>query len=118
MPARASSAHQFLFQVRRDVHWQLAHLPRSAIACPVPCMPSPAHLLRVPMTPAEHWTEADLILSGDPCEYGCPHSGCAHELRLIARAQVHALLALGVVVGREAVSQHPPGTAEPLEFLT
>ena len=46
------------------------------------------------MTGPEHWREADLILSGDPCEYGCPHSGCAHEMRLIARAQVHALLAL------------------------
>jgi len=45
------------------------------------------------MTPAEHWTEADLILTGDPCEYGCPHSGCSHEMRMIARAQVHATLA-------------------------
>ncbi len=46
------------------------------------------------MTGPEHWQEADLILSGDPCEYGCPHSACAHEMRLIARAQVHAALAL------------------------
>ena len=46
------------------------------------------------MTGPQHWEEADLILSGDPCEYGCPHSGCAHEMRQIARAQVHALLAL------------------------
>ena len=46
------------------------------------------------MTGPEHWSEADLILSGDPCEYGCPHSGCPHEMRMIARAQVHALLAL------------------------
>ena len=43
------------------------------------------------MTGPEHWREADLILSGDPCEYGCPHSGCPHEMRMIARAQVHAL---------------------------
>jgi hypothetical protein len=43
----------------------------------------------------QHWEEADLILSGDPCEYGCPHGGCAHEMRMIARAQVHAVLALG-----------------------
>jgi hypothetical protein len=42
----------------------------------------------------EHWREADLILSGDPCEYGCPHGGCPHEMRMIARAQVHALLAV------------------------
>ena len=30
------------------------------------------------MTGPEHWTEADLILTGDndPCSYGCPHTGC------------------------------------------
>jgi hypothetical protein len=42
----------------------------------------------------QHWEEAGHILTDDPCEYGCPHSGCPHEMRLIARAQVHALLAL------------------------
>jgi hypothetical protein len=42
----------------------------------------------------QHWKEADLILTEDPCEYGCPHAGCAHEMRQIARAQVHATLAL------------------------
>ena len=46
------------------------------------------------MTGPEHWSEAELLLSQDPCEYGCPHSGCPHERRLIARAQVHAILAL------------------------
>jgi hypothetical protein len=46
------------------------------------------------MTGPEHWKEADLILAEDPCEYGCPHSGCAHEMRQIARAHVHAALAL------------------------
>jgi len=46
------------------------------------------------MTGPEHWEEADLILSSDPCEYGCPHGGCQHEMRMIARAQVHALLAV------------------------
>jgi hypothetical protein len=46
------------------------------------------------MTGPEHWTEADLILTEDPCEYGCPHSGCVHEMRQLARAQVHATLAL------------------------
>ena len=46
------------------------------------------------MNGPQHWQEADLILSGDPCEYGCPHGGCSHELRMIARAQVHAALAL------------------------
>lgn len=44
----------------------------------------------------EHFREADLILTGDSgtCEYGCPHSGCAHEMAHLARAQVHATLAL------------------------
>ena len=46
------------------------------------------------MNGPQHWEEADLILSGDPCEYGCPHAGCPHEMRMIARAQVHATLAL------------------------
>ena len=65
-----------------------------------PDLPAPDDHLQRPrqeaeaMTGPEHWEEADLILSGDPCEYGCPHSGCAHEMRQIARAQVHAALAL------------------------
>jgi hypothetical protein len=43
----------------------------------------------------QHWREADLILTGDdPCSYGCPHNGCPHEMAMIARAQVHATLAL------------------------
>ncbi len=46
------------------------------------------------MTGPEHWSEAELLLNQDACEYGCPHSGCPHEMRLIARAQVHATLAL------------------------
>lgn len=46
------------------------------------------------MTGPEHYREAGLILTDDPCEYGCPHSGCPHEMRQIARAQVHATLAL------------------------
>ncbi len=50
------------------------------------------------MNGPQHWEEADHILSGDSCEYGCPHSGCAHEMRLIARAQVHATLALAEAV--------------------
>lgn len=40
-----------------------------------------------------HWREADLILTSDPCSYGCPHSGCEHEMAMIARAQAHAQLA-------------------------
>jgi len=41
-----------------------------------------------------HWREADLILTGDdPCSYGCPHSGCPHEMAMIGRAIAHGLLA-------------------------
>jgi hypothetical protein len=46
------------------------------------------------MTPAEHWEEAEAILTGERCDYGCPHVGCAHEMSYLARAQVHAILAL------------------------
>jgi cytochrome c1 len=44
----------------------------------------------------QHWREADLILTGDadPCSYGCPHTGCPHEMAMIARAIAHGLLAL------------------------
>jgi hypothetical protein len=76
------------------------------------------------MTPAEHWREADLILTGDPCEYSCPHSGCVHEMRMIARAQVHATLALGIAVYATVITPDEqyastrPGTAEPPSLLT
>jgi hypothetical protein len=49
------------------------------------------------VTGPDHWTEADLILTGDPCSYGCPHSGCEHEASMIARAQVHATLSLAAI---------------------
>jgi hypothetical protein len=43
-----------------------------------------------------HYREATLLLMDDSggCAYGCPHSGCAHEIASMARAQVHATLAL------------------------
>jgi len=50
------------------------------------------------MTGPQHWQEADLILTSDPCSYGCPHSGCPHEIAMLARAQVHATLALAAAV--------------------
>jgi hypothetical protein len=46
------------------------------------------------MTGPEHYEEAERCLLEEGCEYGCPHSGCEHEMRLIARAQAHATLAL------------------------
>jgi hypothetical protein len=57
------------------------------------------------MTGPEHWTEAGLILTGERCEYGCPHSGCEHEMSLIARAQVHATLALAAATALPG--EHP-----------
>lgn len=51
------------------------------------------------MTGPQHWREADLILTGgESCEYGCPHSGCPHEMSLLARARAHAALALAAAV--------------------
>ncbi len=46
------------------------------------------------MTGPEHYEEAERILLGESCEFGCPHSGCVHEMRMIARASAHAALAL------------------------
>jgi hypothetical protein len=46
------------------------------------------------MTGPQHWAEADLIVTGERCDYGCPHAGCEHEMAYLARAQVHATLAL------------------------
>ena len=49
---------------------------------------------REPMSGPAHYREADLILAGDRCDYGCPHTGCQHEMRMIGLAIAHALLAL------------------------
>jgi hypothetical protein len=80
------------------------------------------------MTGPEHWSEAEQILSGESCEYGCPHSGCPHEMRLIARAQVHATLALAAATAlpgehpgdlqREIWAFGPGGNADPDEPTT
>ena len=52
----------------------------------------------------QHWEEADKILTvGDPCSYGCPHTGCPHEMAMIGRAIAHALLALGDLAMLSAV---------------
>jgi hypothetical protein len=62
------------------------------------------------MTGPEHWREADLILTGnaDPCSYGCPHSGCPHEMAMIGRAIAHGLLALGSAVITETLPMLTP----------
>ena len=57
------------------------------------------------MTGPEHWREADLILTSDPCSYGCPHTGCPHEMAMIGRAIGHGLLALAAATALPG--QHP-----------
>ena len=59
------------------------------------------------MTGPQHWAEAQLLLAADACEYSCPHSGCQHELRLIARAQAHATLAVAAAVADAAYGRLP-----------
>jgi hypothetical protein len=49
------------------------------------------------MTGPENYSEAALLLD-DGCDYGCPHTGCVHEMARLARAQVHATLALTAAV--------------------
>ncbi len=57
------------------------------------------------MTGAEHFAEAERIVLGERCDYGCPHTGCTHEMAYLARAQVHATLAL--VAATALPGQHP-----------
>jgi len=45
------------------------------------------------MTGPTNFREAEALLDNG-CDYGCPHSGCQHEMAYLARAQVHATLAL------------------------
>jgi hypothetical protein len=51
------------------------------------------------MTAAENYREGQLLLE-DSCDYGCPHTGCAHEMARLARAQVHATFTLAAVVAK------------------
>ena len=56
------------------------------------------------MTGPENYRDAVAILTGESCDYGCPHTGCAHEMAYLARAQVHATLALtDAVVARTSM---------------
>jgi hypothetical protein len=50
------------------------------------------------VTGPEHFREATVIIEDARCDYGCPHAGCAHEMAYLARAQVHATLALAAAV--------------------
>jgi len=58
------------------------------------------------VTGPEHYEEAQRELMPDGgCEYGCPHAGCAHEMAHIARAQVHATLALAAATALDPASR-------------
>ena len=46
------------------------------------------------MTGPQNYREATVITEDARCDYGCPHTGCQHEMAYLARAQVHATLAL------------------------
>jgi hypothetical protein len=56
------------------------------------------------MDAAEHFREAEQIVTAG-CDYGCPHVGCVHEVAYLARAQVHATLALAALIGGKAVDR-------------
>ena len=70
------------------------------------------------MTGPGHWEEAELLLNESSCEYGCPHSGCPHEMRLIARAQVHATLALAAAVACGRLGEMPARDADAWQDLS
>jgi hypothetical protein len=69
------------------------------------------------MTGQEHAAEADRILTGPRCDYGCPLAGCEHEMAYLGRAQVHALLALVSAV-LSGCPGHPSEDTLPLTPLT
>jgi hypothetical protein len=48
------------------------------------------------MNGPQNYREADLILDGDRCSYGCPHTGCEHEMATLLAALVHSVQALTV----------------------
>lgn len=64
------------------------------------------------MTGPQHWEEANLIVTGEPCSYGCPHTGCEHEMAYLARAQVHATLALAAAVACGHLGEMPARDAD------
>lgn len=69
------------------------------------------------MTGPEHWKEANLIVTGEPCGYGCPHIGCEHERAYLARAQVHATLALAAAFACARLGEMPARDADAWQGL-
>jgi hypothetical protein len=53
----------------------------------------------------DNFSEANDILLGDACSYGCPHAGCVHEMAMIGRAIAHAIQAnTAAVIGRGSLT--------------
>jgi len=68
------------------------------------------------MTGPNNYREAVLITEDSRCDYGCPHTGCPHEMAYLARAQVHAALALTAAV--ITASAHRLQPADRHEWMT
>ena len=45
-----------------------------------------------------NYRETDLILDGERCSYGCPHTGCEHEMATLLAAVAHSVQALTAAV--------------------
>jgi len=67
------------------------------------------------VTGPNNYREAVLITEDSRCDYGCPHTGCPHEMAYLARAQVHATLALTAAV--IAASAHRLQPADRHEWM-
>lgn len=65
--------------------------------------------------PGSH-REAGLILESDRCTYRCPHTGCQHEMAVLAAAVVYQLQALTAAV--IATGAHRLMPASRHEWLT
>lgn len=68
------------------------------------------------MNGPESHIEAGLILESSRCSYGCPHTGCQHEMAAIGRAIAHAIQALTAAV--IATGAHRLAPADRHEWLT
>lgn len=68
------------------------------------------------MSGPESHREARLILESDRCSYGCPHTGCEHEMAVLAAAVVYQLQALTAAV--IATGAHKLMPADRHQWLT
>jgi hypothetical protein len=65
------------------------------------------------MNGPQNWVEADMILDGDRCSYGCPHAGCVHEMAMLVAGLVRSTQALtAAVIATGAHKLQPAGRHE------